>query len=47
MRLNDVWRLSKLWYGDRLAADFRGMSKERVARIFTTLGLTGDFWASG
>ena len=44
--LSQVWELSKLWYSDRMASDFRGRTLESALDIFRTLGLTGDFWAA-
>jgi hypothetical protein len=39
-----VWELSKLWYGNRLSPDFKGRTIEEVNRIFEQLGLNGPFW---
>lgn len=46
LTLSQVWELSKLWYSDRMAPDFRGRALESTLEIFRTLGLTGDFWAA-
>ncbi len=46
LSLSQVWELSKLWYSDRMAPDFRGRALESALDIFRTLGLTGDFWAA-
>lgn len=42
--LGRVWGLSKAWYGDRIAPDFRGRTAEQAMAIFAGVGLTSDFW---
>ena len=42
--LDEVWRLAKAWYADRLAPELRGRSTQDVDRIFRQLGLTDAFW---
>ena len=44
LTLQQVWELSKLWYGNRLSMDYHGRSKEQVAEIFKQVGLTSKFW---
>ena len=39
-----VWKLSQLWYGDRLSPDFNGRSVAEAHQIFASLDLTGPFW---
>ena len=43
--IQQVWTLSKVWYGDRLSPDFRGRSLDDVRTIFAQFGLTGLFWS--
>ena len=42
--LQQVLTLSRAWYGDRMAPDFRGRTPEQVTAIFTAAGLASDFW---
>jgi hypothetical protein len=42
--LHQVWKLSKLWYGERLSLDYHGRSAEQVAEIFKRVGLVAKFW---
>lgn len=39
-----VWELSKLWYGNRLQPHFSGRSHAEIHAIFEAVGLTGSFW---
>jgi hypothetical protein len=39
-----IWELGKDWYRDRLEADFRGLTPERVRATFERFGLVSDFW---
>ena len=45
MTLPQAWSLSQKWYGTRLDADFRRPTVEEARQIFSTVGLTGEFWA--
>jgi len=42
--LQQVWNLSQLWYGNRMAPDFRGRTFEQVVAVFNQAGLTSAFW---
>jgi hypothetical protein len=42
--LQQVWKLSKLWYGNRLSMEYHGRSTEQVAEIFKQAGLKSKFW---
>lgn len=44
MTLDQAWDLSRKWYGSRLAADFRRPTRDEALAIFTSVGLTGEFW---
>jgi hypothetical protein len=44
LTIQQVWELSKLWYGERLSLDYHGRSKEQVAEIFGQVGLVSKFW---
>jgi hypothetical protein len=47
LSLPQVWELSKRWYGNRLAREFRGRTAQEAQGIFRALGLTDDFWYVG
>jgi hypothetical protein len=40
-------RLARLWYGDRLRADWRPRTREQSHAILDGVGLTGPFWRLG
>jgi hypothetical protein len=42
--LATLWRLGKVWYGDRLHDDHRRRTPEEATAVFAELGLTGPFW---
>ena len=44
LTVSQVWKLSKLWYQDRLSLDYHGRSIEQVAEIFKQAGLMSKFW---
>jgi hypothetical protein len=44
MTIDQMWMLSQLWYGDRLAPDFRRRTMDEAHAIFERVGLTGPFW---
>ena len=44
LSLQQVWELSKLWYGNRMSLEYHGRSMEQVADIFKQAGLTSKFW---
>jgi hypothetical protein len=42
--LEQLWRVAKAWYGDRLSPDWVPPSKRSSQRRLRTAGLTGRFW---
>jgi hypothetical protein len=42
--LQQIWHLSRLWYGNRMDPNFRGRSADQVVDVFRQAGLTSDFW---
>ena len=44
LSIQQVWELSKLWYGNRMSVEYHGRSMEQVAEIFKQAGLTAEFW---
>jgi hypothetical protein len=45
--LDQLWELSKLWYGNYILPSFKRKSKETAEQMFETVGLKGDFWKLG
>ena len=45
--LPTMWRLGKVWYGDRLHDDHRRRTPDEATAVFAELGLTGPFWDMG
>lgn len=39
-----LWRLAKSWYGDRLAPDWRPRTRDESQRVLASVGLVGAFW---
>ena len=44
LSIQQVWELSKLWYGNRMSLEYHGRSMEQVAEIFKQAGLMSKFW---
>jgi Alkylmercury lyase len=44
MSLAQGWMLAQLWYGDRLAPEWRVKSAQEAQAVFSQVGLTADFW---
>ena len=42
--LEQVWRLSRPWYANRLDEDWRPRTPEAIEQLFADAGLTGEFW---
>jgi len=42
--LQQAWELGRRWYGDKLSPDWRRATPDEAERVFTDIGLTGDFW---
>lgn len=45
LSLQQGWRLSQLWYGDRLSPNWQAMTVEQAQAVLDEVGLTGEFWA--
>lgn len=39
-----LWRLASAWYEDRLSPRWRRPTPDEAQALFTSIGLTGDFW---
>ena len=39
------WGLATGWYADRLAPDWRRKTDDEAESLFSSLGLTSDFWS--
>ncbi|MBN8581417.1 MAG: hypothetical protein J0L96_12160 [Anaerolineae bacterium] len=44
LSIQQVWELSKLWYGNRILLEYHGRSMEQVADVFKQAGLKSKFW---
>lgn len=44
LTLRQLWELAETWYGDRLSPEWRRRAPEEAEEIFSSIGLTGDFW---
>ena len=44
LSVQQVWDLSKLWYGNRMSLEYHGRSMEQVAEVFRQAGLKSKFW---
>jgi hypothetical protein len=44
LTLEQQWELARVWYSDRMSAEWRRQTPEEAEYAFTSLGLTGDFW---
>ena len=42
--LDQLWKLSVAWYGNRLSPDARRPKPAEMVQIFAGIGLTGPFW---
>lgn len=44
LTLDQLWRLASIWYSNRLAPDWRRRTAEEAQEVFSSIGLTGEFW---
>ncbi len=44
LTLDQLWRLAGMWYRNRLDPDWRRRTAEEAQEVFSSLGLTGEFW---
>lgn len=44
LTIDQVWELSKLWYGNRMSVEYHGRSAEQIAEIFRKTDLASKFW---
>ena len=44
LSLDQGWRLSQAWYGDRLSPDWRPKTVDEAQALFAKIGLRGPFW---
>ena len=47
LTLDQLWQLAGIWYSNRLAPDWRRRTAEEAQEVFSSLGLTGEFWQLG
>ena len=39
-----LWRLARAWYADRMSPSWRRRSPDEAEALFAEIGLAGDFW---
>ena len=39
-----LWRLARAWYENRLARDWRRRAPDEAEAVFAEIGLEGEFW---
>ena len=44
LAIQQQWELASIWYADRLSPDWRRGTPEEAEAVFTSIGLTGEFW---
>ena len=44
LTLAQQWDLARVWYADRMSAEWRRRTPEECEAVFAQLGLVGDFW---
>jgi hypothetical protein len=45
LTVTQQWELARVWYGNRMDADWRRRTPAEAQAVFESLGLTGPFWA--
>jgi hypothetical protein len=44
LTLDQGWKLSQLWYWDRLSPDWQPFTAPQAQAVFAEVGLVGSFW---
>ena len=44
LTLDQLWELSRVWYANRMARDWRRRTPTEAEAVFSSLGLAGAFW---
>lgn len=44
LTLDQLWGLASTWYRSRMEPDWRRRTAEEAQEVFSSLGLTGEFW---
>ncbi|MGI8495983.1 MAG: hypothetical protein ACR2OG_00125 [Gemmatimonadaceae bacterium] len=42
--LEQIWKLARAWYENRLTVESRRPAPDEMVRIFASIGLEGSFW---
>lgn len=42
--IDQVWRLARTWYADRLDYGWTPRTPDAMERLFAEAGLVGEFW---
>jgi hypothetical protein len=44
LTIPQTWKLSRLWYSNRLSPDFHGRSAQQAEELFREARLTSKYW---
>lgn len=44
LSISQQWELARLWYSNRLDAEWRRRTPQEAEEAFAQVGLVGDFW---
>ena len=44
MSPHQQWELARIWYADRMSPNWRRRTPAEAEEVFSSVGLTGDFW---
>jgi hypothetical protein len=44
LTVEQTWKLADAWYRDRLSSHWRRRTVDEAHALFSSLGLTSDFW---
>lgn len=45
MTVEQCWQLARVWYSDKLSADWRRKTLDEAEATLSGIGLTGPFWS--
>ena len=45
LSVQQQWALARIWYADRADPDWKRKTPDEAEAVFTSIGLTGDFWS--
>lgn len=44
LTIEQAWRLADAWYRDRMSPEWKRHTVDEAHKLFSSLGLTSDFW---